>query len=109
MKKEVVARLNKNFEEVAHVEQNVEYWMARDIQELLEYDEWRNFLNVVEKAKVACERSGQPTRNHFGDVNKMVQLGNFWKSKAALQDFGDLERIGVEPMTSTMPLLRSTK
>lgn len=76
MKKEVVARLNKNFEEAAHVEQNVEYWMARDIQELLEYNDWRNFLNVIEKAKVACEKSGQPIQNHFGDVTKMVQVGS---------------------------------
>ena len=76
MKKEVVARLNKNFEEAAHIEQNIEYWMARDIQELLEYNDWRNFLNVIKKAKVACEKSGQQIQNHFGDVTKMVQVGS---------------------------------
>jgi DNA-damage-inducible protein D len=76
MKKEVVTRLNKGFEEAAHIEQNIEYWMARDIQELLEYNDWRNFLNVIEKAKVACKNSGQPIQNHFGDVTKMVQLGS---------------------------------
>lgn len=76
MKKEIIVRLSKNFEEVAHIEQGVEYWMARDIQELLEYNDWRNFLNVIEKAKIACQNSGQPESNHFGDVTKMVKLGS---------------------------------
>ncbi|OGN65850.1 MAG: hypothetical protein A2888_03350 [Chlamydiae bacterium RIFCSPLOWO2_01_FULL_28_7] len=50
--------------------------MARDLQKLLEYNEWRNFLNVIEKAKIACQNSGQIINNHFGDVNKMVKLGS---------------------------------
>jgi DNA-damage-inducible protein D len=76
MKKEVIVRLSKSFEEAAHIEQGVEYWMARDIQGLLEYNDWRNFFNVVEKAKIACQSSGQPEDNHFGDVTKMVKLGS---------------------------------
>jgi DNA-damage-inducible protein D len=76
MKKEIIVRLSKSFEEAAHIEQGVEYWMARDIQELLEYNDWRNFLNVIEKAKIACQNSGQPEGNHFGDVTKMVKLGS---------------------------------
>jgi len=50
--------------------------MARDIQELLEYNDWRNFLNVIEKAKVACKKSGQTTNNHFVEVTKLVQIGS---------------------------------
>lgn len=76
MKKEIIARLTKSFEESAHIEQGIEFWMARDIQELLEYNEWRNFLNVIDKAKIACENSRQPIENHFVDVNKMVRLGS---------------------------------
>lgn len=76
MKKEIIARLTKSFEESAHIEQGIEFWMARDIQELLEYNEWRNFLNVIDKAKIACENSHQPIENHFVDVNKMVRLGS---------------------------------
>jgi len=75
MKKEIIIRLSKSFEEAAHIEQGIEYWMARDIQELLEYNDWRNFLNVVEKAKIACQNSGQPEGNHFGDVTTMVGRG----------------------------------
>ena len=76
LKKDIIIKLSKSFEEAAHIEQGVEYWMARDIQELLEYNEWRNFLNVVKKAKTACQNSDQPVTNHFGDVTKMVKLGS---------------------------------
>lgn len=76
LKKDIIIKLSKSFEEAAHIEQGIEYWMARDIQELLEYNEWRNFLNVVEKAKTACQNSGQSVTNHFGDVTKMVKLGS---------------------------------
>ena len=76
MKKEVVVRLTKSFEESAHVEQDVEFWMARDIQSLLEYDKWNNFLNVIEKAKIACQNSSHTILDHFADVGKMVHIGS---------------------------------
>ena len=76
MKKEIVAKLNMNFEEAAYREDGVEYWFARDLQGLLDYTEWRNFLLVVEKAKTACENSDQNMLDHFVDVNKMVELGS---------------------------------
>lgn len=75
MRKELIAKLIKNFEEAARVEQGVEYWMARDIQELLEYDKWNNFLNVIEKAKIACQNSSHAISDHFADVGKMVSIG----------------------------------
>jgi len=76
MKKEIVAKLNMNFEEAAYQEDGVEYWFARDLQVLLNYTEWRNFLQVVEKAKTACKSSSQNMLDHFVDVNKMVELGS---------------------------------
>ena len=76
MEKEIVAKLNMNFEEAAYQEDGVEYWFARDLQELLNYAEWRNFLKVIEKAKIACKSSGQNMLDHFVDVNKMVELGS---------------------------------
>ena len=54
----------------------VEYWLARDLQILLGYTEWRNFMVVIAKAKTACEISGQRVADHFVDVNKMVSLGS---------------------------------
>jgi len=51
MKKELIIKLHKVFEESTYTQKDVEYWMARDLQKLLDYTDWRNFLLVVEKAK----------------------------------------------------------
>jgi DNA-damage-inducible protein D len=77
MQTDVIQTLTSSFE--AHAQQTetgVEYWLARDLQHLLGYNEWRNFLAVVSKAKTACELSGHQTSDHFVDVNKMVDLGS---------------------------------
>ncbi len=74
MKKEIIIRLSQSFEEATHVEQDVEYWMARDLQGLFEYSSWDNFLNVIEKAKIACSKL--LINSHFREVMKMVNLGS---------------------------------
>lgn len=54
----------------------IEYWLARDVQHLLGYSKWENFLNAVSRAKTACEVSGHPVSDHFVEVTKMVDLGS---------------------------------
>ena len=72
-----ILSLTETFEGHAQQTENgVEYWLARDIQHLLGYKEWRNFLQVINKAKTACELSDNSIGNHFVDVNKMVELGS---------------------------------
>jgi DNA-damage-inducible protein D len=53
-----------------------EYWSARNLAPLLEYQDWRNFMQVVDKAKKACENSGRTIEDHFGDTTKMVEIGS---------------------------------
>ena len=76
MKTELIIELNKTFEGSVYTQNGIEYWMARDLQKLLDYSEWRNFLLVIEKAKTACLNSQQNVSDHFVDVNKMVKLGS---------------------------------
>lgn len=65
------------FEDIKHLDENgEEFWYARDLQSIFEYSEWRNFLNVINKAKESCENSGNTITNHFVDVNKMVTIGS---------------------------------
>src|SRR3990172_5448107 len=77
MKTEVIQTLTHTFEAHAQrTESGVEFWLARDLQHLLGYSKWENFLNVVSKAKTACEISGHQVADHFPDVRKMVDLGS---------------------------------
>lgn len=72
-----IIQMTETFE--AHAQQTdngIEYWLARDLQHLLGYSKWDNFLNVISKAKTACELSGHAIEDHFADVGKMVQLGS---------------------------------
>ena len=76
MKKDLIVRLHKSFEECAHHEDGVEFWLARELQALLGYAKWENFEQVIDKAKIACEKSGYPVPDHFPDVRKMVEIGS---------------------------------
>lgn len=78
MKKEVVLKLHARFEELVQQDDETdgEYWLARDLQELLGYAKWENFVKVIEKARTACKASGFDPADHFLDVRKMVELGS---------------------------------
>jgi DNA-damage-inducible protein D len=75
MEKETIIKLNKSFEESAYEQDGVEYWLARELQVLLGYTDWRNFLNAVERAKESCKTTGEAVLDHFVDVNKMIEIG----------------------------------
>ncbi len=75
MEKETITKLNKNFEEYAYQQDGVDYWLARELQELLGYSDWRNFLNAIDKAKESCKTTSEAITDHFVDVNKMIELG----------------------------------
>lgn len=86
MKKELVSKLHGEFEKYAQCQEEVEYWLARDLQRLLGYEKWDNFLKVIEKAKAACFNSKHAIEDHFADVGKMVTLGS-----GAPRDIGDIK------------------
>lgn len=85
MKKQIITKLMKNFEDYAKEVRGIEFWFARDLQKLLDYQEWRNFVNTIEKAKTACKNSGQKIANHFVDANKTISM-----PKGAIKDIPDL-------------------
>lgn len=77
MEQQLIQTLTSTFEGHAQqTEHGVEYWLARDLQHLLGYGKWDNFLSVISKAKTACEVSGHSIPDHFADVGKMVEQGS---------------------------------
>lgn len=77
MKKDLVeVTHHQTFESLRQEEEDCEFWSARKLAKALEYNEYRNFLNVIEKAKEACKNSGHTIDNHFVDINEMVDIGS---------------------------------
>lgn len=78
MKKELIVQLHASFEQCMRTETEggTEFWLARDLQELLGYSQWRNFEPVIEKARTACENSGFDAADHFAEARKMVDVGS---------------------------------
>ena len=71
--KEYTERL---FEDIKHIDENGnEYWLARELQVVFEYTQWRRFKNTISKTKTACSNSNVSVENHFANVGKMINLG----------------------------------
>jgi DNA-damage-inducible protein D len=85
MEKQTITKLNSSFEEYAYEQDGIEYWLARELQELLGYADWRNFLNAVDKAKESCKTSGEAVSDHFVDVTKTIPM-----PKGASKDVPDI-------------------
>ena len=67
----------KTFENIKHIDENGnEYWSARELMIALEYKRWDKFNNVIDSAKVACEKSNNMVDDHFSQVGKMVKIGS---------------------------------
>ena len=68
---------NENFESIRHIDENgCEYWYARELMKVLEYNKWENFEKVIDKAKKSCENSGMSVFEHLPGVSKMFKRGN---------------------------------
>lgn len=67
----------KLFEDIKHIDEfGNEYWLARELPNILEYTQWRRFENVINKAKFACKNSNIKVDDHFANVGKMVDIGS---------------------------------
>lgn len=83
---EIVKYSDETFENIKHInEYGQEFWFARELQEVLQYSDWRNFQNAVFKAMEACQNSGNQISDHFGDVTKMIKLGK--NAHRPIQDY----------------------
>ena len=74
---EIKEYTEKVFEDIKHIDENGnEYWLARELQKVLQYTQWRRFENVINKAKLACKNSNIKVDDHFANVGKMVDIGS---------------------------------
>ena len=72
------------FENIKHIDDNgKENWLARELQRILEYKQWRRFENVKKKKKIACNNSNISVDDHFANVGKMVDIGSNTKRETS--------------------------
>ena len=74
------------FESIKHTDENgKEYWEARELQKVLQYEKWQKFKNVLNSAKISCKKSNINISYHFTQVGKMVEIGS--KTKRIIDDY----------------------
>ena len=84
--KEITEYTEKVFEDIKHIDENSnEYWLARELMEVLKYTLWQRFSNVINKAMDNCKNSNNNVLNHFISADKMVQIGSNTERK--IQDY----------------------
>lgn len=76
--RKTIETLKEQFDLIINIEknENIEFWYARDLQKVLGYLRWENFIVVIQKAIKACQNSGILNEDHFREVTKMVQIGS---------------------------------
>ena len=68
---------NQTFENIKRIDEyGIEYWEARELMKILEYNKWENFEKVINKAKEACKNSNISVIEHFPDVRKLSKRAN---------------------------------
>ena len=79
--------LKEKFDFIINTEEkdNIEFWYARDLQIQLGYTQWRNFLEVINKAMISCESAGISVSDYFAKVSKMIDLGK--GAKRQVEDY----------------------
>lgn len=81
----IITRENP-FETIKHTDdQGNEYWLAREMQKLLGYVQWRNFYDTIEKAIFSCKNCRIAPKNHFANVSKSIISGK--NTKQEIEDF----------------------
>ena len=85
--KSKLIELKEKFDSIINTEEkdNIEFWYARDLQIQLGYTQWRNFLEVINKAMTSCESTGISVSDHFAKVSKMIDLGK--GAKRQVEDY----------------------
>ena len=83
---EIKEYTEKMFDNIKHIDEfGNEYWLARELQKVLEYKRWDKFNNVINNAKIACKKSTYECEEHFSQVGKMIELAK--EAKRTILDY----------------------
>ena len=74
--KKITKKQYKYFDDIKHIDENgKEFWYARELAEVLDYNKWENFAKVIKRAMIACENSGHSIEDQFPEIRKLIEHG----------------------------------
>ena len=76
MEKRIIELYRRKFDDIRHEADGIEYWYARELMKLLDYVQWRNFDNAINKAMISCENNGNVAEDHFSRFNNTIEVGD---------------------------------
>ena len=90
MDKLKIGQYKTSFDRIAHYIENeqkeqVEIWFARELQAVLGYARWENFVVAINRAVQSCKTQSINVDDHFREVTKMVELGS--GAKREVEDY----------------------
>ena len=85
MKSNLIQELLSKFESACYEYNGIECWSARELQNVFNYTEWRNFVKIIDKSKISCKNAGEKIDDHFVEFNKMINL-----AKGAQRQINDI-------------------
>ena len=72
---EITKYTEKIFDSIKHIDEyGYEYWEARELMPLLEYNKWENFHKVIKRAMITCETSNNSVLDHFPEFRKTIAM-----------------------------------
>jgi DNA-damage-inducible protein D len=82
MDKQQIVQYKSSFDEITRFiksedsSEQIEVWFARDLQNILGYARWENFIVAIQRAVDSCKTQSINVEDHFREVTKMVELGS---------------------------------
>jgi len=91
MDKKIIVQYKASFDSIVQyiesddAKEQIEVWFARELQSILGYARWENFLVAIHRAMDSCKSQNISVDDHFREVTKMVGLGS--GAKREVSDF----------------------
>ena len=81
MDKNSILQYKNQFDSITHhiqsedAKEKIEVWFARELQTILGYARWENFLVAIHRAVASCKSQQINVDDHFREVTKMIEIG----------------------------------
>ena len=81
MDKNSILQYKNQFDSITHhiesedAKEKIEVWFARELQTILGYARWENFLVAIHRAVASCKSQQINVDDHFREITKMIEIG----------------------------------